>query len=595
MNARVKPASLRTRLYVVLAMLGLASSALVVRAVDLQVVRKDFYQEQGDARYLRDIEIPVSRGTIFDRNGEPLAVSTPVESIWANPSELLAHAERIGELARATGLDEQSLRQKLNERAEREFVYIKRHLNPDDAAAILALGIPGVASQREFRRYYPNGEVVAHALGFTNIDDRGQEGLELAFDAWLAGKPGVKRVIRDRLGHQVEDVELVREAQPGRDLHVSIDRRIQYLAYRELKAALQEHNAKAGSMVILDVPTGEILAMVNQPSFNPNARGNVDPAWRRNRVATDVVEPGSTMKALTIAAALESGKWKAHTAIDTTPGTYTLYGHTISDVRNRGLIDVTGVITHSSNVGAAKIAGTMTRDHMYDVYHRFGLGEVTGCGFPGESPGNLPIAKNWGPVEQATIAYGYGLSLTPLQLAQAYAAIADDGRLRAPTFVKGARNPDRAVIDPQIAASVRSMLETVVRPPGGGVKAAVANYRVAGKTGTSRTAVGGGYEKRYISLFAGMVPASAPRLVGVVVIHDPSAGMYYGSLVAAPVFGKVMDGALRLLDVPPDDVQNWYTGAPDPSATLDAANLQAVRHAPDGASATADFAEEIPE
>src|SRR5688500_11837810 len=344
MNARVKPASLRTRLYVVLAMLGLASSALVVRAVDLQVVRKDFYQDQGDARYLRDIEIPVSRGTIFDRNGEALAVSTPVESIWANPPELLAHAGRIGELARATGLDEESLRQKLAERADREFVYVKRHLNPDDAAAILALGIPGVASQREFRRYYPNGEVVAHALGFTNIDDRGQEGLELAFDDWLAGKPGVKRVIRDRLGHQVEDVELVREAQPGRDLTISIDRRIQYLAYRELKAALHEHQASSGSMAILEVPSGEILAMVNQPSFNPNARGNVDPSSRRNRVATDVVEPGSTMKALTIAAALESGKWKAHTPIDTTPGTYTLYGHTINDVRNRGRIDVTGVI-----------------------------------------------------------------------------------------------------------------------------------------------------------------------------------------------------------------------------------------------------------
>jgi cell division protein FtsI (penicillin-binding protein 3) len=396
MNERVAPANARTRLYVVLAMLGLASSALVVRAVDLQVVRKDFYQEQGDARYLRDLDIPVSRGTIFDRNGEPLAVSTPVESIWANPMTLLEHAERIPELANAAGLDEDALKQKLMAYSDKEFVYLKRHLNPDDAQAILKLDIPGVASQREFRRYYPSGEVIGHVLGFTNIDDSGQEGLELAFDQWLAGEKGIKRVIRDRLGHEVENVELVREAKPGKDLTISIDRRIQYLAYRELKAALTEHHASSGSMVILDVPTGEILAMVNQPSFNPNARGNVDPAYRRNRAATDVVEPGSTMKAFTISAALESGKWKPHTPVDTSPGSLTLAGGwTTHDVHNKGLIDVTGVITYSSNVGAAKIALTMTRDHMYDVFHRFGFGEVTGSGFPGESPGNLPIAKSW--------------------------------------------------------------------------------------------------------------------------------------------------------------------------------------------------------
>ncbi|MEO7431543.1 MAG: penicillin-binding protein 2 [Dokdonella sp.] len=589
MNERVQPINPRTRLYVVVAMLGLASSALVVRAVDLQVVRKDFYQEQGDARYLRDLEIPVSRGTIFDRNGEPLAVSTPVESIWAHPSTLLDHADRLSELANAAGLDEDALKQKLAVYSDKEFVYLKRHLNPDDAQAILKLDIPGVASQREFRRYYPSGEVVAHVLGFTNIDDAGQEGLELAFNQWLAGEKGVKRVIRDRLGHEVENVELVREARPGKDLTISIDRRIQYLAYRELKAALAEHHASSGSMVILDVPTGEILAMVNQPSFNPNARANIDPAYRRNRAVTDVVEPGSTMKAFTISAALESGKWKAHTPIDTSPGTYTLYGHTISDVHNKGLIDVTGVITYSSNVGAARIAGTMTREHMYDVFHRFGFGEVTGCGFPGESPGNLPISKNWGPVEQATIAYGYGLSVTPLQLAQGYAALANQGRLRSPTFVKGAQSPDRAVIDPQIAASLNTMLETVVHPPGGGIKASITNYRVAGKTGTSRTAIGGGYQKKYISLFAGMVPVSAPRLVGVVVIHDPQ-GVYYGALVSAPVFGKVMEGALRLLDVPPDDVQNWYTAAPESGRTLNAAH-----QAPGGTAVEPDFSEGVPE
>lgn len=578
MNQRLKPTNPRSRLYVVLAVLGLASSALVVRAVDLQVVRKDFYQEQGDARYLRDLPIPVSRGTIFDRNGEPLAVSTPVESIWVNPMELLEHADRIPQLANAAGLDEESLKQKLVERSDKEFYYIKRHLNPDDAQAILKLEIPGVASQREFKRYYPSGEVIGHVLGYTNIDDRGQEGLELAFDDWLAGKPGIKRVIRDRLGHEVENVELVREAQAGRDLTTSIDRRIQYLAYRELKSALAEHHATSGSMVILDVPTGEILAMVNQPSFNPNARAGVDPSYRRNRAVTDVVEPGSTMKAFTISAALESGKWKIHTPVDTTPGTYTLYGHTITDVHNKGLIDVTGVITYSSNVGAAKIAGSMPRDFMWDVYHRFGFGEVTGSGFPGESPGFLPIAKAWGPVEQATIAYGYGLNATPLQIAQAYAALAADGQLHPPTFVKGAQNPPRTVVDPTIAANLRAMLETVIVAPGGGgaVKARVNNYRVAGKTGTARTAVGGGYQKKYSSLFAGMIPASNPRLVGVVVIREPQ-GAFYGALVAAPVFGKVMDGAVRLLDVSPDNVQNWYTAAPGAQGTM-----RPNRQAPDG-------------
>ncbi|MFC4819438.1 peptidoglycan D,D-transpeptidase FtsI family protein [Dokdonella ginsengisoli] len=579
MSMRSRPVATRSRLYVVLGMLGLASSALVVRAVDLQVVRKDFYQEQGDARYLRDLSIPVSRGTIFDRNGEPLAVSTPVDSIWANPPEVLEHADRIPELAKAAGLDEEALKQKLVERSDKEFIYLKRHLNPDDAQAILKLDIPGVASQREFKRYYPSGEVFGHVLGYTNIDDRGQEGLELAFDDWLAGKPGVKRVIRDRKGHEVENVELVREAQAGRDLTLSIDRRIQYLAYRELKAALAEHHATSGSMVILDVPSGEILAMVNQPSFNPNARTNVDPSYRRNRAVTDVVEPGSTMKAFTISAALETGKWKIHTPVDTRPGTYTLYGHTISDVHNKGLIDVTGVITYSSNVGAAKIAATMTRDHMYDVFHRFGFGEVTGSGFPGESPGYLPVAKAWGPVEQATLAYGYGLNATPLQVAQGYATLANDGRLHSPTFVKGAQNPERAVVDPQIAANLRAMLETVIVSPtgGGAIKARVTNYRVAGKTGTARTAVGGGYQKKYTSLFAGMIPASHPRLVGVVVIREPQ-GAFYGSLVAAPVFGRVMDGAVRLLDVPPDDVQNWYAGSPE-----SARRIQAPRQAPDGA------------
>jgi cell division protein FtsI (penicillin-binding protein 3) len=338
-GARRNPV-LRPRLYAVLMVLALASTALVVRAFDLQVVRKSFYQEQGEARFLRDLSIPVSRGTITDRTGEPLAISTPVESIWAQPALVLAARDRIPELARALGADADELETKLTERAEREFVYLKRHLPPEKAADVLALGVPGVNAQREFRRFYPAGEVVAHVLGSTNVDDHGQEGLELAFDEWLTGKPGAKRVIKDRLGHVVEDVELLREPQPGRDLKLSIDRRVQYLAYRELKSAMAENQATSGSIVILDVESGEILAMANWPSYNPNARQGSDISVRRNRAVTDLLEPGSVAKAFTVSAALESGKFKADTLIDTTPGTFMVAGHLVRDVHNAGVVDM---------------------------------------------------------------------------------------------------------------------------------------------------------------------------------------------------------------------------------------------------------------
>jgi len=553
---------IRRRLYIVVTILVLGSTALIVRAVDLQIVRKEFYQEQGDARFLREVPIPVSRGMINDRNGEPLAVSTPVESIWVNPSELLKYTEQLPSLANVLQLDETALREKLERYGDKEFMYLKRHLNPDDAQAILKLKIPGVASQREFRRYYPTGEVMGHVLGFTNIDDHGQEGLELAFDDWLSGKSGIKRVIRDRLGHIVENVELVRESKPGHDLVLTLDSRIQYLAYRELKTAILENRATSGSMVIVDIANGEILAMVNQPSFNPNARTGSEAAARRNRTVTDVIEPGSTMKPFTIAAALEDGRWTSETLVDTTPGTMAVAGHIVRDVHNVGLISVTKVLTKSSNVGAAKIALSLSNEHLYDVFRRFGFGESTGCGFPGEAPGMLPAPRTWGILGKATLAYGYGLNVTPLQLAQAYAALANEGRLRLPTFVKGEVTPESAVMDPQIAETIIRMLETVVSAEGTGLKAAVPNYRVAGKTGTSRRAVSGGYESRYISLFAGVVPVTEPRLVGVVVIHDPgggSGGAYYGGLVAAPVFSRVMTSALRLLDVIPDNIQGIYT------------------------------------
>lgn len=575
-RSKARAVNLKGRLYVVLMLLTLGSSALIVRAVDLQWVRKDFYQDQGDQRYLRDIPIEVPRGTIFDRNGEPLAVSTPVESIWADPSTVLDHADRLPELARALGMDADALTQKLNQRSDKQFVYLARHLNPDAAAAVLGLHVPGVDHQREFRRFYPNGEVTAHILGKTNVDDRGLEGLELAFDEYLSGKPGSKTIIRDLHGRAVEavDVELATAPQPGHDLTLSIDSRIQYLAYRELMAAIREHKAVTGSIVVLDANNGEILAMVNQPSFNPNSQtgGNIPPAdllsHMRNRAVTDVVEPGSTMKAITISAALESGKWKPDSKVDTNPGSWQHYDHIIHDHRNVGVLTVTGVITHSSNVGAAKIAATLSRDQMWDMFHRFGFGEPTGSGFTGESPGNLPIARRWGPVEQDTIAYGYGLSVTPLQLAHAYAAFASGGILHTPTFVKDGGDEGKRIIDRKIADEILAMLRTVVAADSTAPKAAVPNYFAAGKTGTSHIAHNGGYRDVYNSVFVGLVPATEPRLVCAVVISGATGTdivQYMGGTVAAPAFSRVMEGALRLLDVPPDNVKTWYAGGPGPN------------------------------
>jgi cell division protein FtsI (penicillin-binding protein 3) len=565
MSAHRPPApNPRKRLALVLFVLGCVSVGLIARAIDLQVIRKQFYQDQGDARFLREVPIPVSRGTIFDRNGVPLAVSTPVVSIWANPPELLEHADQIPGLAKALDVDADDLTKRLKERGSREFVYLRRQMSPEAAEDVLKLGIPGVNSQREYKRYYPSGAVTAHVLGFTNIDDRGQEGLELAYDSWLAGKPGLKRVIRDAQGRTVEDVEQIRAPVPGHDLTLSIDSRIQYLAYTALMQAITKHTATSGSMVILDIASGEILAMVNVPSYNPNAIDGSEAAARRNRAVTDVVEPGSTMKTFTVAAALESGKWTPTTPLDTTPGSLTLGGHVFKDTHNHGLIDVSHMITYSSDVGAIKISQTLSAQQMWDMLHRFGFGQSTGSGFPGESTGYLPVPRKWGVLTKANISFGYGLNVTPLQLAQAYAAMANDGRIREPTFVKGSDNPLNDVLDPRIAHEVMQMLQTVVTPIGTAPNAEVTNYTVAGKTGTSHIATGGGYADKYFSLFAGIIPAGDPRLVGIVMIKDPGGhgGEYYGGLVAAPVFSEVMTGAMRLLDVPPDNVQRWYAGGP---------------------------------
>lgn len=557
--------SARRRVAVVGIVLGLASLGLVARAFDLQVVRKEFYQNQGDARFLRELPIAVSRGTIFDRNGEPLAVSTPVVSIWANPAEVLDNEDKLPQLAAAIGMDADALKQYLSQRSEREFVYLKRQMSPDAAQVVLDLAVPGVNGQREFRRFYPSGPVTAHVLGFTNIDDHGQEGLELAFDDWLAGKPGAKRVIRDRMGHVVEDVELVRAPQPGRDITLSIDRRIQFLAYNELKNTVEQSDADSGSMVILDTRTGEVLAMVNWPTYNPNALRGSNPSSRRNRSMTDVIEPGSTIKPFVMAAALSSGKYTPTSPlVDTGNGHFYYISHDIRDTHAYGMLSPTGILAKSSNIGAAKVSMTLDTMLMYDTYRAFGFGNSTNSGFPGEASGYLKPGKSWGMLEKAILAYGYGLNVTPLQLANGYATIADNGVMHLPTFVKGSDNEAKQIIDPKIANELVQMMVSVTQPGGTAAPYAwIPNYGVAGKTGTAHKASAGGYSKNnYSAAFAGIVPASNPRMAAVVVIDNPKKGSYYGALVSGPVFAKVMDGALRLMDVPPDNIGRWYVGGP---------------------------------
>ena len=551
--------NLRGRLQLVVGTLGLASLALVGRAVDLQLIDNDFYRKQGDERFLREIEIPTTRGMITDRNGEPLAVSSPVESVWANPQELMKNPARLPELAKALGVPADYMKRKVSQRAAKEFMWLKRRINPAESRKILAHNIPGVFSQREFRRFYPQGEAMAHILGFTDIDDHGQEGVELAFDEWLRGTAGAKKVIRDRRGRIVENVDLVRAAEPGKDLTLSIDRRIQYLTYRELKNAMLESGASSGSAVVLDVATGEVLAMANLPSYNPNAVNGGNRDAHRNRAVTDLIEPGSTMKPLTVAAALEAGVITPQTRFNTAPGWMPNGRYRTTDTHNYGVLDTTGVITKSSNVGAAKIAQLLPNETFYSFVRRMGYGSSTGSGFPGEAAGLFPAPSRWSGTSKQTMSYGYGLSVTPLQIAHSYATLANGGRAIAPTFVKGQRNEAKEVLDAGIAQEVMRMMQTVTEKGGTATQAAILGYHVAGKTGTARKASGGGYSRRYVAFFAGVVPVDNPRFSMAVVIDDPEPGRrgYYGGLVSAPVFHNVMEGALRLMDVPPDDIDTW--------------------------------------
>jgi len=537
------------------ALFSMAGLALIVRAVDLQFLEQDFFQRQGDARQIRVVEIAAHRGSITDRRGEPLAVSSPVDSVWVNPSELRQVPAEIPRLAAAVSRDPEWLMRAVSADPDREFMYLRRHLSPDEARKITGLGIPGVYTQREYRRFYPAGEVAGHVIGFTDIDEAGQEGLELAYEHWLRGEPGAKRIRRDRLGNVIEDVESIREAAPGRDLRTSLDLRLQYLAYRELKAAVQNHRAKAGSMVILDIASGEVLAMVNQPSYNPNDRAQLSADRYRNRATNDIFEPGSTVKPFIVAAALESGRYNPASVVDTNPGWMVVGAKTIEDHHNLGLIDLTTLISRSSNVGAATLALSLDPEQLWSLLRRLGLGEVSATGFPGESAGVLMEPDLWKPISQATLSYGYGLSATPLQMAHAYSVLGSGG-LNRPTSLLALDAPPAPgrVLSETTSRAVVRMMEAVVQAGGTATKAAIPGYRVAGKTGTARKFTAGGYhEDRYISAFAGVAPASDPRLAAVVVIDEPSTGDYYGGEVAAPVFARVVGDSLRILGVPPDD------------------------------------------
>ncbi len=541
----------RARLLLLLVFFGFL--VLSARALYLQGLHNDFLQQKGETRYARVIEISAHRGMVTDRNGEPLALSTPVESVWAAPADANLSAEQRAKLTRLLGMDAAELKKKLAE-TEREFVYLKRQLPPEQAAKVVQLNLPGVFLQREYRRYYPAAEVTAHVVGVTGVDDNGQEGIELAYQDWLTGKAGSRRVIKDRLGHVVEDIEGIRAPQQGRELALSIDQRIQYLAFRELKSAIALNEAKAGSLVVLDVNTGEVLALANWPTYNPNNRDTLTVGRSRNRAVVDLFEPGSTLKPFTVAAALESGQVSPGSMIDTQGGHYTIGNRTIHDAHPEGILTVAQVIQKSSNIGSAKMALAMAPQKLWTILSDVGFGTQTKVGFPGEATGRLRAYQTWKPIEQATMSYGHGISVSLLQLARAYSVFATDGKLKPVTLVKRDQPVEgKAVISPRTAMAVRKMLEMVTQPGGTATRAQVAGFRVAGKTGTAHKLSGAAYASdRYISSFVGFAPASNPRLVIAVMLDEPGGRSYYGGEVAAPVFSTVMAGALRLLGIEPD-------------------------------------------
>ncbi len=562
-NAKIASFTQQWRLYLVLFVMFLCVVAIGWKVSALHIIERDFLQSQGDARTIRTVPLVANRGVITDRNGEPLAVSSPVKSIWVNPQEIGNKPSQIQRLAMELQLDVTSLQEAIVRNARREFLYVKRRLAPAEAERVLALDIDGVYDQQEYQRFYPQGEVAAHLVGFSNVDDVGQEGLELTYDEWLQGVPGRRQVIKDRRGHIIEELNTIQTAQPGKNLELSIDFRLQSLAYKELKEEFITRRAKSASIVVLDVDTGEVLAMANQPSYNPHNRGNLtDFSVLRNRAITDVFEPGSPIKAFTVTAALESGSYVPDTVIETGPGWMMVEGKEVQDILNYGTLDLTRVITKSSNIGASKIAFDIGAEAIRNVLERVGMGQVSGTCFPGEQGGVLPNHRRWSRIETATFSFGYGLSTTALQLAQAYSVIADDGIRKPVSLLKldeaGLQAlPREQVIDKAISNQVLAMLETVVDPARGGSArdARVPFYKVAGKTGTVHVVGEFGYEENvHNSLFVGVAPASDPKLVIVVIVYEPKGDEHYGGQVAAPVFSRVASGAMRILNIAPDNL-----------------------------------------
>ena len=552
MLATVKLPAWRRRLLLVLVLIGFA--ALLGRGIYLQSYHKRFLQEKGDARYSRTLILPAQRGKITDRYGELLAVSSPVESVWANPSDVKIDALQTKQIASLLQLNIEYINQKLAN-GEREFVYLKRRISPELGAQVMKLGLPGVYLQREYKRYYPAGDVTAHLVGFNGIEDKGEEGFEYSMNKTLSGKDGSRRVIKDRSGHIIEDLVAVKVPQDGRDVVLSIDRRIQYLAHRELVKAVELHHALAGAAIVLDARTGEVLAMVNVPTYNPNNPVNIQ-GKSRNRAIVDIFEPGSTMKPMTIAAGLESGKYQPDTKIETSPGFLKIGPATIHDSHVHGVLSVAEVIQKSSNVGASKIALSLESKDMWNMFNQMGFGAKTNIGFPGEASGRVRDYKTWRPIEQATMSFGNGISVTLLQLARAYTAFANDGELKPVSLLKLPEPPVGVqVISARTAHEIKDMLEMVVLPGGTALKAQVLGYRIGGKTGTTHKLGSHGYEKnKYVASFVGIAPASNPRLIMAVMIDEPDIAndQYYGGVAAAPVFSTVMADTLRLLAIPQD-------------------------------------------
>lgn len=550
---------------VLLVLFGLFLCVLVIawKLSALHVLEKDFLQVEGDKRTIRNIPLVAHRGLITDRNGEPLAVSTPVQSIWVDPSELVHAPEVTGALATALELNPDVLTNSIANHASSKFLYVKRRLAPADAKKVLDLNLNNVGAQQEYQRFYPQGEVTSHVIGFSNIDDVGQEGLELTYNDWLSGAPGKRQIIQDRRGHIIEERQTIQPAEPGQNLSLSIDFQLQNLAYRSLKAEFITRRARAASAVVLDVDTGEVLAMVNQPSYNPHNKADMtDFSVLRNRAVTDVFEPGSTVKPFTIVAALESALFEPDTVIETSPGWMMVGSNEVRDIFNYGTLNLSSVITKSSNIGTSKIAFEIGAEPIRDVLQRVGFGEVPGTSFPGERGGVLPNPRRWSRIETATLSYGYGLSASALQLASAYSVIADGG-IRKPVSLlrlsedELAQLPRSQVISPTIAAEVKAMLETVVDSSRGGsaIEANIPFYEVAGKTGTAHVVGDYGYEDNlHNSFFVGLVPASAPKIVVVVVINEPRGDEHYGGQVAAPVFSQIAAGAMRILNISPDEI-----------------------------------------